>query len=86
VESTVLQRLVAGTTVSGAAPYAGFETTHASGANGIGTFTLSASNSIVKIMVYKTVISDVAIKFAIANGGAQPEIKAQYKKLTNGKN
>jgi hypothetical protein len=27
----------AGTTVSGAAPYAGFETTHASGANGIGT-------------------------------------------------
>jgi hypothetical protein len=30
--------------VSGAAPYAGFETTHASGAN----FTLSASNSIVK--------------------------------------
>jgi hypothetical protein len=30
-------------------------------------------------MVYKTVISDVAIKFAIANGGAQPEIKVIQK-------
>jgi hypothetical protein len=37
-------------------------------------------------MVYKTVISDVAIKFAIANGGAQPEIKVPNTKLTNGKN
>ena len=26
-------------------------------------------------MVYKSVVSDVGIKFAIANGGAQPEIK-----------
>jgi hypothetical protein len=51
VESTVLQRLenLQGTTVSGAAPYAGFETTHACKWNR--HFTLSASNSIVKIMV-----------------------------------
>jgi hypothetical protein len=32
-------------------------------------------------MVYKTVISDVAIKFAIANGGAQPEIKYPIQKI-----
>ena len=79
--SATVGKYVAGTTASGAAPYAGFESAHASGANGIGTFTLSASNSIIKIMVYKTVISDVAIKFAIANGGAQPEIKVPNTKI-----
>jgi hypothetical protein len=47
VESTVLQRLENLAGSPGAAPYAGFETTHASGANGI-ALTLSASNSIVK--------------------------------------
>jgi predicted metalloenzyme YecM len=86
--SGTVGKFVAGTTASGAAPYAGFESAHASGVNGIGTFTLSASNSIIKIMVYKTVISDVAIKFAIADGGAQPEIKVpntktnQWEELT----
>ncbi|TDD76451.1 T9SS type A sorting domain-containing protein [Flavobacterium caseinilyticum] len=79
--SATVGKFVAGTTASGAAPYAGFETAHASGANGIGTFTLSSSNCIVKIMVYKTVISDVAIKFAIADGGAQPEIKVPNTKI-----
>jgi hypothetical protein len=79
--SATVGKYVAGTTASGAAPYAGFESAHASGANGIGTFTLSASNSIIKIMVYKTVISDVAIKFAIANNGAQPEIKVPNTKI-----
>ncbi|TDE05917.1 T9SS type A sorting domain-containing protein [Flavobacterium sandaracinum] len=79
--SATVGKFIAGTTASGAAPYAGFETAHASGANGIGTFTLSASNSTIKIMVYKTVISDVAIKFAIADGGAQPEIKVANTKI-----
>ena len=79
--SATVGKFVAGTTASGAAPYAGCETAHASGANGIGTFTLSASNSIIKIMVYKSVISDVGIKFAIANGGAQPEIKVPNTKI-----
>lgn len=79
--SATVGKFVAGTSASNAAPYAGFESAHASGANGIGTFTLSASNSIIKIMVYKTVISDVAIKFAIANGGAQPEIKVPNTKI-----
>ncbi|RTY85706.1 T9SS type A sorting domain-containing protein [Flavobacterium sp. RSP15] len=74
-------KFIAGTTASGAAPYAGFETAHASGVNGIGTFTLSSSNSIIKILVYKSVISDVAIKFAIANGGAQQEIKVPNTKI-----
>jgi hypothetical protein len=79
--SATVGKFAAGTSASGAQPYAGFETAHASGVNGIGTFTLSASNCIVKIMVYKTVISDVAIKFAIANGGAQPEIKVPNTKI-----
>lgn len=52
-------------------PWAGTETAHGD----IATFTLDSTNSTIKIMVYKTVISDVGIKFAIANGGAQPEIK-----------
>lgn len=56
---------------SDGAPWAGAESAHGD----FGPMTLDATNSIVKIMVYKTVISDVGIKFAIANGGAQPEIK-----------
>ncbi len=65
-------------------PFAGVETAHGD----IGPITLDNSNSIVKIMVYKDVISDVGIKFAIANGGAQPEIKVpntlvgQWEELT----
>jgi beta-glucanase (GH16 family) len=55
---------------SGAA-WAGAESAHGD----FGPITLDATNSIVKIMVYKTVISDVGVKFAIASGGAQPEIK-----------
>jgi len=53
-------------------PYVGCETVH--GELGT-TFDLSASNAIIKIMVYKTVISDVGIKLANPAGGAQPEIK-----------
>ena len=51
--------------------YAGVESAHGD----FGPLTLDATNSIVKIMVWKTVISDVGLKFAIANGGAKPEIK-----------
>jgi len=43
-------------------PWAGCESQHGSD---IGTFTLNSSNSIVKIMVWKTVISDVGIKFGL---------------------
>lgn len=68
----------------GGAPWVGTETVHGQ----FGPMTLDASNSTVKIMVYKSVISDVGIKFAIANGGAQPEIKVsntvvnQWEELT----
>ena len=66
-------------------PFVGTETAH--GEMGI-TWDISASNAIVKIMVYKTKISDVGIKFATPPGGAQPELKVantlinQWEELT----
>jgi hypothetical protein len=65
-------------------PWAGTECAHGD----IGTFTLDNTNSIVKIMVWKTVISDVGIKFALPSGAALPEIKVantltnQWEELT----
>ncbi len=53
-------------------PWAGCESMH--GAD-LGPFVLGPSNSIVKIMVWKSVISDVGIKFASTNGWSQGEIK-----------
>lgn len=53
-------------------PWAGCESMHGTD---IGTFTLSASNSSVKIMVYKSVISDVGIKFVKPDGWSMGEIK-----------
>ena len=44
-------------------------------------FTLSASNSIVKILVWKTVISDVGIKFENASGGSTGEVKVANTKV-----
>ena len=66
-------------------PWAGCESQH--GAD-IGSFSFDVSNSTVKIMVWKPVISDVGIKFAEANGDAQPEVKVantvtnQWEELT----
>ena len=65
-------------------PWAGTECMHGD----IGTFTLDNTNCIVKIMVWKTVISDVGIKFALPNGAALPEKKVantltnQWEELT----
>jgi len=53
-------------------PWAGCESLHGSD---IGTFTFSPSNCTVKIMVWKSVISDVGIKFASASGASTGEIK-----------
>ncbi len=53
-------------------PWAGCESQHGSD---IGTFSLDATNSTVKIMVYKTVISDVGLKFVIPSSGSLGEIK-----------
>ncbi len=57
-------------------PWAGTETTSAN----TPAFTMDATNSIVKIMVYKSVISDVAIKFSVG-AAAQPEIKVANTKI-----
>ncbi|MDC7996489.1 T9SS type A sorting domain-containing protein [Gilvibacter sediminis] len=54
------------------APFAGCETMH--GAD-IGTFDLSPDNAFVSIMVYKTVSSDVGVKFATPAGASTGEIK-----------
>jgi len=66
-------------------PYAGCETN--SGAD-LGPFVLDASNSTIKIMVWKSVISDVGIKLASPTGWSQGEIKVantltnQWEELT----
>ena len=71
-QSAMVAKFTARDTNAGAAPYAGLESQH--GGN-IGTFDLTSENALVNIMVYKTKISDVGIKFATPTGGAQAEIK-----------
>ena len=71
-QSAMVAKFTARDTNAGAAPYAGLESQH--GGN-IGTFDLTIDNALVNIMVYKTKISDVGIKFATPSGGAQLEIK-----------
>ncbi|WP_412972679.1 putative Ig domain-containing protein [Glaciecola sp. MF2-115] len=62
-------------------PFAGTETSSGP------TFTLDSSNKIVRIMVWKSVISDVGIKFSVG-AAAQPELKVantqinQWEELT----
>ncbi len=53
-------------------PWAGYESTHGAG---IGEWTIDADNSIINIMVYKPVISDVGIKLVAADGFSLGEIK-----------
>jgi len=66
-------------------PWAGCESKH--GAD-IGSFVLDSTNSIIKIMVWKSVISDVGIKLIAPTGWAQSEIKVantlvnQWEELT----
>jgi hypothetical protein len=73
------------TTTAAGQPWAGYESSHGAG---IGSFTLSASNCVVKMMVYKSVLSDVGIKFATPSGGSTGEIKVantvinQWEELT----
>ena len=71
-QSAMVAKFTARDTNAGAAPYAGLESQH--GGN-IGAFDLTIDNALVNIMVYKTKISDVGIKFATPSGGAQQEIK-----------
>ena len=67
------------TALPGGKPWAGCESIK--GASGIGTFTLTASNAVVKMMVYKSVISDVGIKFVKNDNSAIPEIKVANTKI-----
>ncbi|MBK9151044.1 MAG: T9SS type A sorting domain-containing protein [Saprospiraceae bacterium] len=60
-------------------PWAGCESAH--GTMNLGPFELNASNSVIKIMVWKSVISDVGIKLVSATGWAQPEIKVANTKV-----
>ena len=58
------------TALQGGMPYAGVECAHGE----VGTFTLTPTNCIVKIMVYKREISNVGIKFATASGASTGEL------------
>ncbi|PSR09782.1 MAG: hypothetical protein DA408_07360 [Bacteroidetes bacterium] len=73
------------TALQGGQPYAGCETMH--GAD-IGMFTINDNNKIIKIMVWKSVISDVGIKLVRADNWSLGEIKVantmvnQWEELT----
>ena len=60
------------TALQSGAAWAGCESMHGSD---IGSFSLNNSNCTVSIMVWKSIISDVGIKFVDAANAAQPEIK-----------
>jgi hypothetical protein len=66
-------------------PWAGCESLH--GAN-LGPFVLGANNAVIRIKVWKSVISDVGIKLASPTGWSQGEIKVantlvnQWEELT----
>ena len=53
-------------------PWAGCETLHGAGP---GYFSLNANNCVIRMMVYKSVISPVGIKFATPSGASTGEIK-----------
>lgn len=63
------------TALATGAPWAG-----TTGRNG-STFLLNDNNRTIKIMVWKSVISDVGIKLETASGWAQPEIKVANTKV-----
>jgi hypothetical protein len=60
------------------APWAGFESVRGTG---LVPFSFNADNSIIRMMVYKSVISPVGLKFAESNGEAQPEVKVSNTKI-----
>lgn len=66
-------------------PFAGCESLHGAG---IGSFNIDASNSTIRILVWKSVISDVGIKLVAPQGWSLGEIKVpntvtdQWEQLT----
>ncbi|MBP6373933.1 MAG: T9SS type A sorting domain-containing protein [Flavobacterium sp.] len=67
------------TTLATGAPFAGVENQHPgsqpSGPSSFGPYVITAENCTVRIKVYKSVISDVGIKFATATNASTGEIK-----------
>ncbi len=67
-------------------PFAGVESSH--GNNDLGPFVLDETNNVIKIMVWKPVISDVGIKLASSTGWSEGELKVantlvnQWEELT----
>jgi len=67
-------------------PWAGVESAH--GADDLGPFVLDGTNNLIKIMVWKPVISDVGIKLVSSTNWSQGEIKVantvinQWEELT----
>jgi hypothetical protein len=60
-------------------PWAGCESMH--GSADLDTFSWNSNNRIIKIMVWKPVISDVGIKFATGSGWAETEVKVANTKI-----
>jgi len=58
--------------ISSGNPWAGFQSAHKTD---LGTVTFNADNALVKMMVYKSVISDVGVKFANAADVSTGEVK-----------
>lgn len=59
-------------------PFAGCETLHGAG---IGNFTIDESSSTIRIMVWKSVISDVGIKLVTETGWSKGELKVANTKV-----
>lgn len=80
--SAKVAKFTARSAASGAASFAGAKT------DDIGKFTLDANNSTVKMMVWKSKISDVGFKFEKSDGASTGEIKVantvtdQWEELT----
>ncbi len=59
-------------------PWAGCETLHGAG---IGEFTIDEDNALIRIMVWKSVISDVGIKLVTSTGWSKGELKIPNTKI-----
>lgn len=59
-------------------PWAGCESLHGSD---IGEFTIDGNNAIIRIMVWKSVISDVGIKLVTSSGWSKGELKVSNTKI-----
>ena len=66
------EKVIKFTALENGKAYAGFQSAHGTD---LGTVTFSATNALVKMMVYKNVISDVGVKFANATDISTGEVK-----------